>query len=98
MTTQKMKAEKQPHFYYLKIIKAREGEEMNETVELCCPKMQKAVDKQWVKLYTFPKTNIIAFMIDSVVLIYCPFCGEYLPEISDSFTPLIEPLTKPEVR
>jgi hypothetical protein len=62
-----------------------EGEEMNETPELCCPKMHKAIDKQWVKIHTYPRNNIIEFMIDSIVLIYCPFCGEYLPETSDVF-------------
>ena len=48
--------------------------------------MQKAIDKQWVELITFPHTNTIMFMIAYIVLIYCPFCGEYLPETSDSLT------------
>lgn len=55
---------------------------MNETLAICCTKMQKAIRKQWIKIYPYPRTNIIAFMIDSIVLIYCPFCGEYLPETS----------------
>jgi hypothetical protein len=57
--------------------------EMNETLEFCCPKMRKAIDKQWIELLTFPHTNTIEFMTNSIVLIYCPLCGEYLPETSD---------------
>ena len=56
---------------------------MNETFEFFCTKMQKAIDKQWVELTSYPHTNTITFSIDSLVLVYCPFCGEYLPETSN---------------
>jgi hypothetical protein len=59
---------------------------MNEILELCCPKMQKAIQKQSVKIHSYPNTNTITFMIASLVLIYCPFCGEYLPETSELLT------------
>jgi hypothetical protein len=59
---------------------------MDQALELCCTKMQKAIQKQWVELITYPNTNTITFMIASLVLIYCPFCGQYLPETSELLT------------